>query len=526
MIFWILLILVFVIYMWLTSDSDYYDKLGIPYEKPWPIVGNNLNILRQKESINDIMSRCYKKYKSSKVYGYFNFMSKMFIVTDPELIKKITIKDFNHFINHEDSLEMDDLLSRTLFALRDKKWRDMRTTLSPMFTSSKMKLMYGLLSDHSRDFIKFMEEQVQVGNNINVDVGDIFKRYTADGISTAALGFVGNSVRDENSQTCRMVQQLDNDFNGTLGALKFMLAIGFPKIYKFFNIQLVRKEVNEFFKRVVLDVMNEREKYNISRPDVIQLLLQARKGQLNHKINDTDVDKEWSNFSAHTELDVSLKNEKMSYFEDMDWVAQAFLFFGAGFDTSTMALQSLCYDLADHQDIQEELIAEVDKAREKFSDNLITYEPLHKMKFLDMVVSESLRLRPPAGITDRMCNKDYVLVLGNGRTVSIRKGNTIGIPIYQIHHDPEYYPNPESFNPYRFKDPSSIVSGTYLPFGMGARICIGSRFALMSIKLVLFNILCKFSIQKSEKTPQQLTYQPNFNFKYNETIYLNFIPRN
>lgn len=471
MIFLFLLILGFVIYKWLTSDNDYFDKLGIPYEKPWPVVGNNLNILLQKESINDITSRCYKKYKSSKIYGYFNFISKMFIVTDLELIKKVTVKDFNHFINHDNAVEMDDLLSRSIFALRDKKWRDMRTTLSPIFTSSKMKLMFGLLSDHSRDFIKFMEEQVEVGNNINVDVKDIFKRYTADGISTAALGFVGNSVRDKNSQTFRMVQQLDSDFNGTLGALKFMLASGFPNIYKFFNIQLVGKEVNEFFKRVVLDVMNERERYNISRPDVIQLLLQARKGQLEHKMDDADVDKELSNFSAHTELDVSLNNEKMSYFEDMDWVAQGFLFFGAGFDTSTMVLQSLCYDLANHPDIQEELIAEVDKIREKFSDNLITYEALHKMKFLDMVVSESLRHRPPAGLTDRMCNKDYEIDLGNGRTIVIPKGKIIGIPIYQIQHDPEYFPDPETFNPQRFSDENSIVPGTYLPFGMGARIC-------------------------------------------------------
>lgn len=470
MIFWILLILGFVIYKWLTSNNNYYYKLGIPFEKPWPVVGNNLKILLQKESINDIMTRCYKKYKASKFFGYFNFMSKMLIVTDPGLIKKITVKDFNHFINHDDALEMDDLLSRSIFALRDKKWRDMRTTLSPIFTSSKMKLMFGLLSDHTRDFIKFMEEQVELGNNINVDVGDIFKLYTADGISTAALGFVGNSTRDKNSQTCRMIQQLDNDFNGTLGALKFMLAMGFPKIYKFFNIQLVRKEVNEFFKRAVLDVMDERERYNISRPDVIQLLLQARKGQLEHKIDD-DVDKELSNFSAHTELDVSLKHEKMSYFEDKDWIAQVFLFFGAGFDTSTMLLQSVCYDLADHPDIQEELIAEVDNARGKFSDYFITYEALHKMKFLDMVVSESLRLRPAAGLTDRICNKDYEIDLGNGRTLIIPKGEIIGIPIYQIHHDPEYYPDPEIFNPYRFNDESSIISGTYLPFGMGARIC-------------------------------------------------------
>jgi cytochrome P450 family 9 len=70
--------------------------------------------------------------------------------------------------------------------MRDKKWRDMRTTLSPIFTSSKMRMMFGLLGDQSNDFVKFLQEQVPSGKNFNVEVAEIFSRYTADSISTAA----------------------------------------------------------------------------------------------------------------------------------------------------------------------------------------------------------------------------------------------------------------------------------------------------------------------------------------------------
>jgi len=67
------------------------------------------------------------------------------------------------------------------------------------------------------------------------------------------------------------------------------------------------------------------------------------------------------------------------------------------------------------------------------------------------------------------------LRLGNGKFVSIKKDTLVFLPFYQLHRDSEYFPNPEKFDPYRFSDENkdSIVSGTYLPFGIGPRACIG-----------------------------------------------------
>ncbi|KAG5678223.1 hypothetical protein PVAND_007915 [Polypedilum vanderplanki] len=521
MIFWIIIFLLFLIYKWLTSDHDYFKKINVPFDRPLPLVGNLLGIVLQKESIVEITTRNYYKYKDYKVYGFFNFLQPSFMITDPELIKKITIKDFDHFLNHIEAFEIDRLFSRTVFAMRDKKWRDMRTTLSPIFTSSKMKIMFGLLGEQSNDFVKFMHEQVESGKNLNVEVAEIFSRYTADAISTAALGFKGESVRNEKCEAYTILKLMQNNFNGSLGALKFLLAFTLPKVYKFFDIQLVGKEVNDFFKRIVIDEINLREKKNFYRPDMIQLLLQARKGQLkNEEINENDL----SNFSAHTEFDVSLKNEKMSHFEDLDWIAQGFVMFGAGFDTSTDLLQIICYELSFNKNIQNDLIAEIDKID---AVETISYETLHKMKFLDMVVSETLRKWPPAGQLDRCCNKEYKLDLENGKSVIIEKGKNVFLPVYQIHHDPDYYTEPEKFNPYRFSDENkeNLVPGTFLPFGIGPRACLASRFALMSVKLILVKILNDFKIEPCEKTPAKLTYQANINFKFNEKIFLNFIPR-
>lgn len=62
------------------------------------------------------------------------------VIKDPTLIKQITIRDFDNFVNHDGNhdVETDRLLSKSVLLLRDQKWKDMRSMLSPIYTSSKM----------------------------------------------------------------------------------------------------------------------------------------------------------------------------------------------------------------------------------------------------------------------------------------------------------------------------------------------------------------------------------------------------
>lgn len=174
--------------------------------------------------------------------------------------------------------------------------------------------------------------------------------------------------------------------------------------------------------------------------------------------------------------------------------------------------------------IQQELYDEIVSVAATLDGKAISYEILHKMNYLDMVISETLRLWPPAAQTDRSCSKDYDVDLENGNRITIKKGQIIFLPIYHIHRDPRFFADPEKFDPQRFntENKDSIASGTYLPFGMGPRTCIGSRFALMEVKLLLFNFLRKFTIEKCEQTPEMLTYQADVNFRIKEKVYLNF----
>jgi len=324
----------------------------------------------------------------------------------------------------------------------------------------------------------------------------------------------------------KMVKDILNDFAGKVGAFKFMLSFLLPSVYKALQMQLTSQKTVDFFKRVVIDTMNDRDRNNITRPDIIQLMLQVKKGQLQIKEHEETNDKELDGFAAHEELNLksNIKNLREIVEDDEYWIAQGLIFFIAGFDTTSNLLQSITFHLAKNPDIQEKLYQEINDVASALNGKQVTYEALHKMKYLDMVVSEGLRIQPPAPQIDRSCSKDYTMDLGNGKSVEFKKGDIIFLPYYLLHHDSEYFPNSEKFDPNRFSDENkdSIVTGSYLPFGMGPRACIGSRFALMEAKLLLFNVLANFKVVPSPRTPEKLTFTADLNMRIKETVYLNF----
>lgn len=89
------------------------------------------------------------------------------------------------------------------------------------------------------------------------------------------------------------------------------------------------------------------------------------------------------------------------------------------------------------------------------------------------IFSESLRKYPPAPIYLRKCTDNYKIP---GTNVIIEKGLSVLIPAVALHRDPEYFPDPLTFDPERFneKNKHKIKDFTYIPFGDGPRICIGN----------------------------------------------------
>lgn len=123
---------------------------------------------------------------------------------------------------------------------------------------------------------------------------------------------------------------------------------------------------------------------------------------------------------------------------------------------------------------------------------------------LKCIVLETLRKWPAGNILDRMCTKPYTIEpkYPDEKPLHLKVGDFFWVPVFGIHRDPKYYPEPEKFDPERFSDENKhkINPYTYIPFGIGPRNCIGSRFALLEVKTVMFYLLSHFEIVPTKKT--------------------------
>lgn len=178
----------------------------------------------------------------------------------------------------------------------------------------------------------------------------------------------------------------------------------------------------------------------------------------------------------------------------------------AGFSTVSLTLSFATHAIAVHPHIQEKLFDEIQETKEKLNGKPLTYEVLQKMKYLDMIMSETLRKWSQVPSSDRYVNKPYVIENYNGHKVQLNVGDAIQYPIHALHMDPKYFPNPTEFDPERFSDENkhNIIPGTYYPFGVGPRSCIASRFALMECKAVLYHLVSEFHVEKCDKTQHPL----------------------
>ena len=132
---------------------------------------------------------------------------------------------------------------------------------------------------------------------------------------------------------------------------------------------------------------------------------------------------------------------------------------------------------------------------------------------------------------DRLCLKDFELSppLPGIKPFTIKKGHGIWIPVYGLHHDSKYFEEPKKFDPERFlgeRKKDNLNCGAYLPFGLGPRMCIGNRFALLETKVILFQLLARCDLKTCEKTPIPIKIaKDSFNMKPEGGFWLKVLPR-
>lgn len=207
-----------------------------------------------------------------------------------------------------------------------------------------------------------------------------------------------------------------------------------------------------------------------------------------------------------------MQKYNFSEWDEDDLVAQCIGFFLGGFSNVRETISFCAHALAVNPDIQQKLYDEIREVEANLGDKQLTYEQLQKMKYLDMFISEVLRRWPQAPGSDREVNKPYTMEDYAGNKVQLNVGDSIFMLSLGLQMDEKYFPNPEKFDPERFADDNKRelgASSIYMPFGIGPRICIASRLALMEFKVFTYYFLANFRLEKCAKTEDPIQLKKN-----------------
>ena len=366
-----------------------------------------------------------------------------------------------------------------------------------------MKRMYPLIKDCLKEFLDALDVIAREGKDMDVKV--VYGNYTMDVIATCAFATKTNAHKEPDNLFMKNATAV---FNQKLYRLIPHVLLP-SSVLKFFRMySAIEENVNEFFFDLTRKMIDERKSSKKKYNDFLDLMISAQKSD--QTISDLEDTKESHHINlGQEELESQRKaygNIKDKYLTDEEILAQAWVFFNAGYETTASTLTFASYELALNPVVQQRLYEEVTDAIDSNGD--IDYDVLSTLPYLDAVISETLRLHSPIVRTLRQANQDYKL----GNTgLTIKKGQLIEMPIYAIQHAPEYWENPMQYSPDRFlpENRHNIVPYTYLPFGGGPRNCIGMRFALMEAKVELAQVIRRFRLFRCAQTDVPLQLRPH-----------------
>nr|AVL92844.1 CYP450 [Locusta migratoria] len=489
------LVLAPLVYWLATRHFGFWKRLGVPYLSPTPFVGNMGGVVLGRAHMGEPVLRCYLQAADRPFMGMFAFDQPLLLVKDPKLVGRIMATDFSVFYATNAKLDpvSDPIFAMSLFGQHGPGWKKLRSLLGPAFTSGKIKLMFHLINEVGINLTRHLETQASKGEA--VELKDVMARYTTDVVCSIFMGVNAGSLEDPESPL--RVQIRDVLRENTLARIKTAILFFAPKLLSTFRIRVGNKKVEDYFVENTGKLIEHRKETGTVRNDVVDLLVKIKEGQLS---DDEESKEEVANKKEKAgDKPLKLTNELIA--------GQLMSFLTAGFDTSSSTMSFCLYELARHQELQEEVRQHIRQVLKKHGGQP-TYEAVNEMTDLTNVVNETLRMYPPVNFHDREASRDYRLP---GTDVVLPKGTGVVISVVGLHNDPRYWQDPHKFWPDRFKEENSRdrPSYTFLPFGEGPRLCIGKRIAYLQVKLGLVHILNNFQVLPKPDTPSSLRYDPS-----------------
>lgn len=212
MILTLILILFVIIYIFVKQQYSYWERNGIPSATPTIPFGNLQSLIKKQRSFGTAIYDLYKD-TSEPFIGIYLFFRPALLVRDSVLVKNVLLNDFQSFHDRGVYCEPEtDPMSATLFSLPGDRWKNLRTKLTPAFTSGKLKGMFSHISNIGNEFVKVCEPLAERQDEI--EIRSIAGRYVADCLASIAFGLEGvSTLNDPNHEFLMNGKKMNDNSN-------------------------------------------------------------------------------------------------------------------------------------------------------------------------------------------------------------------------------------------------------------------------------------------------------------------------
>ncbi|XP_011296124.1 probable cytochrome P450 28d1 [Musca domestica] len=464
------------LYVYLTWHFDHWRKRGIPGPSPQVLVGTFPGTVLGNRSLIYDLDDIYKKFKGlARFVGVFMTRKPQLLVLDPQLCKDILVGKFQCFQDNESSKWMDrqrePISGSNPFVLPSSEWRTQRAEIVSGLTNIKIRNMYPIIDSIGTKLVQYLRNMATSGE-FDINAKEVSLRYTAEVVADVVWGIETDNFKATSREhdstffdmSKRMIAQ-------TFRAFKYFFVAGiFPAIRSILYVRFFPEETDSFFLKLTHFALQSRHQSPI-RNDFLQHMLEL---QRTRGLSDTEI------------------------------LAHQLTFHFDGFETSATLISHCLLLLARNTDKQEQLRAEI-RDHMIANSNVLDFPNLMKLPYLEQCVAETLRIFTPLPFMTKLCTKTCSFENTDGVNLTVQPGDVCMISLHSIHHDAEYYPQPEDFLPERFSQANGGTKkfkdmGIYMPFGDGPRICLGMTFGLAQTKAAIANIIMNFELTVNERT--------------------------
>jgi cytochrome P450 len=403
-----------------------------------------LGNLRQMKA-NPFQSLCDWRRDYGNLVSFRLATRHFYLISHPKLIEQALIKQSDVFVKMYDPKKPTGLalvLGQGLVTSQGELWQRQRRLMQPVF--------------QRRNLASLLPQIVTAGNNLLARwrlLGDGAEVNLADEMMRLTLEVI--------TQTMFSTSVLDK-IERVAPALDTLLRYAAKSVVNPFRMPLfIPTQANREFNAasallddLIYGIIEQRRSQSTVHNDLLDMLLNA------------------SDDNGELMSDKQIRDEVITIFT-------------AGHETTANLLTWTLYLLARHPDVLAKLRQELDNLQ----GNIPTAEDLQQLVYTKAVLNESMRLRPPVGIMMRRISKDTEV---DGYL--LKQGRLAIFSIYNIHHHPDFWQQPEQFDPERFLSAENRRF-SFMPFGTGERICIGNHFALLESQLLLSMIIQHFDVQ-------------------------------